>query len=427
MSNWIGLDTLLDEQFNTDEGYLPAASRNETLLASVPFFVMALFLSIPQLLVVTGLTTWDSPAFSTLQIVINVFIVLLLLVFLVIVWRAGWPRWAASWYIFFGAIFISPLIYLSNLYEDVSRAADVFNEAAAFFLLPVLIAWFLYRVTRRDPIKGLLMMLPLVVLIGLPNMEFVPDQIEAPIMIVSLLFGGLAAAAILNLGDWRSGLWLLILVIAIVGLLFSYAGIYHGGSLPYSAPNPNAIEVLKNFMPQFLAVSSIILGPFLAASFRGIGHHSGLTGQISYRFVLFGMLLILASVLANYFLMSDSRVHDLAVIGNFWLNLIFNFGFLCYLSGVIILGLAFLRQQPLRGWLEYSLLAILTLSLPVVLMMPLMMIFSLNFNALDPFEWFYSFPMTLITLLGFAWVFLSAWLVSHQNSRNGSPGKIQLA
>ena len=76
-------------------------------------------------------------------------------------------------------------------------------------------------------------------------------------------------------------------------------------------------------MPQFLAVASIVLGPFLAASFRGIGHHCGLTGQISYRFVLFGMLLILASVLANYFLMSDSRVHDLAVIGNFWSNLTF--------------------------------------------------------------------------------------------------------
>jgi hypothetical protein len=138
------------------------------------------------------------------------------------------------------------------------------------------------------------------------------------------------------------------------------------------------------------------------------------------------MLLILASVLANYFLISDSRVYDLAVLGNFWSNLTFIFGLLCYLSGVIILGLAFFRLQPLRGWLEYSLLTILTLSLPVVLMMPLMMIFSLNFNALDPFEWFYSFPSTLITLLGFAWVFLSAWLVSHQNSRNGSHNELQL-
>ena len=135
MSNWIGLDTLLDEQFDTDEDPLPAASRNEMILVGVPFILLILFLSIPQMLVVTGLTTWDSHALSILQIVIGVSVVLLLLSCLVIAWRAGWPRWAASWYIFFGAIFISPLIYLSNLYEDVSRAADVFNEAAAFLLL----------------------------------------------------------------------------------------------------------------------------------------------------------------------------------------------------------------------------------------------------------------------------------------------------
>jgi hypothetical protein len=60
-------------------------------------------------------------------------------------------------------------------------------------------------------------------------------------------------------------------------------------------------------------------------------------------------------------------------------------------------------------------------------MMPLMRIFKLNFNALDPFAWFYSFPSTLITFLGFAWLLLSGWLVSHQNPRNGSPGEIQLA
>lgn len=426
MSNWIGLDNLLDEQFAIDEDTPPAATRKDMMLAVVPFILLAIFTSLPQLLVLADLTTWGSRALEILSIVIGVFFVLLFLGGLIIAWRADWPRWSASWYLFFGVLLISPLIILSNYFEDVSRAAEIFNEAAAFFLLPVLIAWFLYRVTRQDPIKGLLVVLPLVVLIWTPNMEFVPDHIEAPITMAALIIAALAAAAIFKLGDWRISLWLLMLVVALVGLLFSYAGIYHGGSLPFSAPYPNLVEVLKNFMPQFLAVSTLVIGPLLAVSFRGIGLHSGLAGQISYRFVLLGMLFILASVLANYFLISDSRVFDLRQTGNFWLNLTFIFGLLCYLIGVLILAQAFLRQQPIRGWLEYSLLALLTLFLPVVLMMPLMRMFNLNFDALAAFGWIYSLPLTLIALLGFFWLLLAGWLVTHHNQQNGSPDELQL-
>jgi hypothetical protein len=312
------------------------------------------------------------------------------------------------------------------LFEDVSRAADVFSEFAAFFLLPVVIAWFLYRVTRLDPIKGLLTVLPLLVLIWTINMEFVPDQIEVPITMTSMIVASLAAAALLRLSNWRIGLWLVILVIALVGLLYSYAGIYHGGSLPFSAPYPNPVEVLKNFMPQFLAVSTLVLGPLLAVSFRGIGLHSGLRGLISYRLVLLGMLFILASVLANYFMLSDSRVQNLRQYGYYWLNLMFISGLLCYLVAVLFLGLAFLRRQPLRGLWEYSLLALLTLFLPIVLMMPVMRIFNLNFDALAAIRWIYTLPLILIALLGFAWLLLAGWLVTHHSHGNESPGELQL-
>jgi hypothetical protein len=427
MSNWVGLDNLLDEQFDIDEDAQPPATWKEMILVAVPFILPTLFLSIPQLLVVTGLASWESRFLSNLQTILGVSIVLFLLGGLIIAWRAKWPRWSASWYLFFGALIISPLLYLASLFEDVSRAADVFSEFAAFFLLPVVIAWFLYRVTRLDPIKGLLAVLPLLVLIWTLNMEFVPDQIEAPITMASFIIAALAAAALLRLSNWRIGLWLVILVIALIGLLYSYAGIYHGGSLPFSVPYPNPEEVLKNFMPQFLAVSTLVLGPLLAVSFRSIGLHSGLRGLISYRFVLLGMLFILASMMANFFLVSDSRVSDLRETGYFWLNLMFICGLLCYLAAVLILGQAFLRQQPMRAWLEYSLLSLLTLMLPVVLMMPLMGMINPNINELAGFGWIYSLPLTLIALLGFAWLLLAGWLVTHHNQRNGSHGEVQTA
>jgi hypothetical protein len=416
----------LDQQFSTGESTPSSPTRGEIILVVVPFITLLIIQSIPQLLVLAGVVRWESRSIPVLQVIIGVFVVLLLLGGLLFAWRTNWPRWSATWFIFFCLFCISPLVYLTTLFEDVSRVADIFSEFVGFILLPLIIALLLYWVTRLDPIKGLLAVLPVVVLIWIPNMEFVPDQIEIPISIVSMVVAAFGAVAILRLGDWRIGLWLVILAAGLIGLLYSYAGTYHGGSLPYSAPGPNPLEVLKNFIPQFLAMSAIVLGPFLAVSFRGIGRHSGLTGRISYHLALIGMLLVLACALANFFVLTDSRVQVLRGSAYLLLNELFLFGLLFYLVAVLILGLVYLRQQPIRGWLEYSLLSLLTLFLPAVLMMPVMQPFSTYFDAISSFAWIYSLPLALIAILGFAWFFLAGWLVTHHNQQNSSPGTLQL-
>jgi hypothetical protein len=420
----MGLESLLDRQFNAGSTP-PLPTRGETILVMVPFLTL-FTLSAPQLLVLSGAVTWESQVISILQVVIGIAVVLLLLGGLIYAWRVNWPRWSASWYFFFSLLFIGPLIYLSTIYEDVSLAADTFSEFAAFLLIPLVIALLLYWVTRLDPIKGLLAVLPVVLLIWMPNMEFVPDQIEVPITMLSLVIAAVGAAAIIRLGDWRISLWLAILVAGLVGLLYSYAGIYHGGSLPHSAPAPGLLEVLKNFIPQFLAAATIILGPFLAVSFRSIGRHSGLTGRISYHLALIGVFVILACALANFFQLSDSRVQELRGSTNLWLNELFLFGLLCYLVAVVILGGAYLRKRPVRGWLEYALLALLTLLLPAILMMPVMQIFITYFDAINSFAWIYSFPLVFNTLIGLAWLLLAGWLVTHHNQQNTSPTNLQL-
>lgn len=420
----MGLDHLLDQQFSTVVNSTTPPTRREKIFVMVPFLALLISTSVPRLLVLAGIVTWESQIISVLQVIFNVILALLLLGGFLYSWRTNWSRSSASWFIFFVLLFIMPPVYLITLFEDVSRFADLFTEFFGFFLLPLIIAFFLYWVTRQDPFKGLLAALPVAVFIWTPNMEFVPDQIEVPIFMVSMAVAAWGAVAILELGNWRIGLWIVILITALVGLLYSYAGIYHGGSLPFSAPGPNPLEVLKSYIPQFLAVSTIVLGPFLAVSFRSIGHHSGLTGRISYHLALFGLLLILVSVLANYPPMSDLRMRNFLGSIYLWLNELFLMGFFCYLVAVIILGFAFLSHHPMRAWLEYSLLALLTLFLPAVLMMPVMQQFRRYFDALEPFRRIYSFPLVSLAFLGITWLLLAGWLVTHHDKQDTSSANL---
>lgn len=422
----MGLDNLLDWQFSAAERASPQPTRREIILVMAPFLILLFILSIPQLLLLSGAATRDAYTISIVQAIVGGSMPLLLLGSLIYAWRTKWPRWSATWYLPFCLLLMFPIVYLSTLFEDVSMLADIFSEFAAYFLLPMIIALLLYWVTRLDPIKGLLAVLPIVTFIWTPNMEFVPDQVEIPISILSMVFAAAGAVAILKLGDWRSGLRLTILVAALIGLPHSYAGIYLGGSLPSSAADPSILEVMKNFIPQFLAVSTIILGPFLAVSFRSIGRFSGLTGRISYHLILFGMFLMLVSVLANFFQMADSRVQSLRVSANLMLSELFLFGLAFYLIAVVLLGGAYLRRGPMRGWLEYTLLSLLTLLLPAVLMMPVMQPFSTYLLALNTFAWIYSLPLTVITSLGFTWLILAGWLVTHHNQQNNTPRKLQI-
>jgi hypothetical protein len=59
-------------------------------------------------------------------------------------------------------------------------------------------------------------------------------------------------------------------------------------------------------------------------------------------------------------------------------------------------------------------------------MMPVMRIFNLNFDALAAIRWIYTLPLILIALLGFAWLLLAGWLVTHHSHGNESPGELQL-
>jgi hypothetical protein len=371
-------------------------------------------MSIPQLVVVAGWATWDAAYLPTTLNALGVMVLIVTLGVMIYAWRAGWPRWTATWYLLFMILAFSPLMLLSSYFEDSSLMADVFSELLAALILPLIIACVLYLVVRHDPIKALLAVTPIVVLIWQPNMEFVPDQIEAPINITSLFLAGLTTVTLIRWVQWRPGLWLVVLLNAVVGMMFAYAGIYHGGTLPYVAPGPSFMEVLKNFIPQFLAVSTIILGPFLAASFRCIGRNSGTKGNYGYHLVLLGMLLVLAGSLANFFIVWDDRLFIYKQTLEFWFTLTFILGLICYVAGTILLGQAAVQRNNLLGWLDYALLVIQTIYLPIVLLMPVIDMFSHKKDPLLLFDNISSQSPILLNALGLAWLFLTVWLITNR-------------
>jgi hypothetical protein len=424
MATRVGLDSLLDRQFGIEQENSQQASWRETFLAVLPFILAALIMSVPQLIVVTGWGSWEGGYVQIGQNILGIFILLLSLGLLVYAWRTDWPRWMGTWTFLFALVLIIPLGYLSTLFEDDSRLADVFSEFAGSFLLPLLIASLLYLVVRHNPIKALLAVIPIVLVVWQLNMEMVPDQIEAPITMASLFLAGLTTAALMRWVSWRTGLWLVVLLSAVSGLLYAYAGIYHGGMLPYIAPGPSLLEVVKSFTPQFLAVSTIIMGPFLAASFRSIGRNSGARGNLSYHLVLLGMLLVLAGSLANFFVIWDNRMFIYQQSLEVWFTWAFILGLLCYISGVILLGQAGMSRYNFPGWLDYILLVILTVTLPVVLFMLVTDLYSHNTDPLFLFGRLYSQSAVLLNSIGMAWLFLAVWLVTHRRQGTGEVGQV---
>ena len=76
-------------------------------------------------------------------------------------------------------------------------------------------------------------------------------------------------------GDWRAGLYAVLAMNLAVGALFAYAGIYYGGTLPFVAPGPNAVEVARSLIPQYLATSALLLGVLFAWKLRQAGQAGG--------------------------------------------------------------------------------------------------------------------------------------------------------
>jgi hypothetical protein len=417
------MQTSANEPMRSGESTWSSGKRTSTpgwgraFLGALPFVMILIVDGLPKLLVGAGVSGPESAGTQVLNVVLAVLLGGTFVLALVLAWRRGWPLWSASWYLFFAVL---PLGWLHWLLSTLlpGQVNSTLSGIEVYLVIPLSIAGLLYWVTRLDRLRGSLAALPVLYLLWFPNLEqspghIIPPHVEILIKAVSLGLISLTIMLLLRHGDWRTGLWAILATTLAVGLQFSYAGIYFGGTLPFTASGPNAIEVLRSFIPQYLVAGAIILGPQLAWMFRQTGRRSGVSGKVGYHLTLLGLLVIMAANLAG--LMHGTSGYP---SGYKWLTYTALERWIYASLGAYILGLAMLywgarRSGALPDLVEMVLLAILPVALPLTFALPFITSTSpVSYVYGVPLLW--DLPQSLILGAGLVWLALTAWLVTRR-------------
>lgn len=392
------------------------ASRGEIFLAVLPIILFSLVGGLPMLLVALGLLTWESAGIRFLNIGLAVVLVACLLAISILAWRRRWPLWSAIWY----PVFIPLILLLAGLAALQAQFEFAIDQEMVLYVwLPLFVAILLYAVTRLDPLRGLLGALPVIYLLWLPNMEFVPDGIELSITAASIALACLTVAFVMRKGDWLTALFAILAMNLAVGALYSYAGIYHGGTLPFVAPGPNLVEVLRSLIPQYLATSAILLGPLFAWRFRQMGLAAGRGGKIAYHLVLAGLLLVIMTNLAGLMLTLQADTPGSSASDPLLPLLILGLG--VYLVGLVWLYRYESMPKTASGFAQGILLPLLPLGIPVMFMLPFVS-WKWPVNELYGIPLLWVLPHAVSLSLGVVWLGLSVWVITRGGEAVMPPG-----
>jgi hypothetical protein len=308
-----------------------------------------------------------------------------ILVIFLLAWRWKWPAWSATWYPFFVA---TPLMLASYLIASQYKGhldSVIDGNMVMFVVIPLILAVVLYTVTRRDPLRGLLAtLLVLYILWMIQNMDFLPFRIEVAIKILSTALICLVIAYLLGWRNWRTGLYAVLAMNLVVGFLFSYAGIYHGGMLPSSASGPSLAVVVRSLLPQYLVMGAILVGPLFAWKIRQAGRSAGRAGRIGYHLALAGLLLIILANLAGLRLGQDAYYGRIDASTHSTLVTAIVLGLGVYLLSLFISLFFLFRDTPHSrtvpgwsspgwtptAWAQRILLVLLPLAIPLIFMLP---------------------------------------------------------
>ena len=400
-----------------------AGSCGEIFLVVLPFLLILLADALPKLLVEGGLVTWEEAGMRILNFGLTILMIGSLLAAFFLAWRQRWPAWSATWVPFFCVPPFLLAIGLFNLLTQGQLDFTITQDIFIYVWVPLFIAILLYAVTRLDPLRGLLAALPVIYLLWNPNMEFVPDAIEVAVKVPSIALICLTIAIILRRGDWRLGLYAFLGMNLAVGALFAYAGIYYGGTLPFTAPGPNLVEVARSLIPQYLATSAIMLGPLFAWRFRQDGHADGRGSKIAYHLVLAGLLLVIMANLAGLSLTMQSNAPGRASNAMTPLLLL---GLGIYLVGVVWLYQYKTLPRTASGWAEFTLLPLLPLGIPVALVLPFIT-WRWPVSNLYGIPLLWVLPHAVSLSLGLVWLGLTVWVLTRRVESSGQKTTFQEA
>jgi len=173
---------------------------------------------------------------------------LFVLVLALIAWQGGWPRWSATT---LGYVLIVLFETSLNIWRD--------DRSTSFSAMVVLIGYLFIIVwlTRRDPLAGLLSLLPLYpMFVWLTAMDGVRGAYgEGFFYIFVGLVMTLVVGGAVRRGNLAFGLGALVIAILVLGLGVGYATVYHS-NMP-EPPQPTPWAVLRSGLGGLIALAVI--------------------------------------------------------------------------------------------------------------------------------------------------------------------------
>jgi hypothetical protein len=344
---------------------------------------------------------------------------LLILVALMLAWRRGWPRWSASLYGYGFAV----AVMMIGLPVTQVLPGRLWAGAFLYIMSPLALAWLLYRTFQQDRLKGLLALLPVVMVLWNPVLEFV--QPRAFVSVGAWLLMALIAATIIRWGNVRLSVWMILAFNLMIGACITYARTYLNSLPPEHAEVPTLERMVNRLSPPLLAVSALVIGLWLVWVLWQIGKCGGRTGRLGHRLVLAGLLLNLIDILGAawwYTSPYDLLAYgDIRQIGSLMLKGTTYLGFSLYVLGVLLLGVATWRSKAVPQ-VSLILLLIIPAALPLIMAFPMLFDFSaiptdmpLGLALLN------HIPRGGVYAVGLAWLLLGGWLVTRLGRTNARP------
>ena len=380
-------------------------SWSDSVWAGLPHLLFALSVAVSGVLANTNL--------GTISGIILAFLLLAgLLATIYYTWKNHWPAWSASWYGYVGLLI---LLFSILPYQGWVDMAEQIFWSIRFILLLLCLATFLYWLSRRNPIEGLLMAMPVTIIYWFPVMEFVPNTIRFWLFFWLFLLSALIAMSITRINDIRKAVWLVLGVGLLTGLPIAYARTYWN-NIPAEHSSPPTIGgMVELFSVPWLASAALVLAPILGWGLWYFGRRYGKAGRISAILMIFGMVLNLIGHFSHWWVFSNQAYLNALQISAVYrpneassLSMVYG-GLAMILVGAISLAIL--------SWKQSKLLSIPLILAPLAL--PLVAMFTVYFgNYVLPAGFSFEFARLtdiyryLILLIGALWLVISGWTVT---------------
>ena len=207
----------------------------------------------------------------------------------------GWKSWSASWIVYMFVVTIILLSRVASALPHTIVANNAWVSEVLILVIPLPLAYLLYKIACRDRLRGLLAAVPPMAILWLFFLESVPALQESLAWGWMFLLAFTATVMMLRTKRFTVALGLAVAVPVFGGFPFAYLGVYMGGNQLFFEPASSLHEVFRNYLPFLVMVLTFLLGPQLAVKLRTVGYEiKNAGGKIFYRLALGGVLLGLA-------------------------------------------------------------------------------------------------------------------------------------